>query len=173
MHLGPWSDILLSMKYFHKKKKGFSLVEVLIGSAIVSASIIYITNSYANFVALSTTNTARIQAAFLLDEGIEALKTMRGESWSQNIASTTASTTYHLVWSTNKWKATTTPQLINNVFTRTMVFGPVYRDGNFNIAQSGTLDPGSKKVDFTVSWSDKGATTTKGITIYVFNIYNN
>ncbi len=161
------------MKSLLKNKKGFSLVEILIGSAIVSASIIYIANSYANFVSLSTTNTARIQAAFLLDEGVEALKTMRGESWTQNIASTTASTTYYLIWSTNKWKATTTPQLVDNIFTRTMVFTPVYRDANFNVAESGTIDPGSKKVDFTVSWLDKGATTTKSTGIYIFNIYNN
>lgn len=161
------------MKRLLKNKKGFSLVEILIGSAIVSASIIYIANSYANFVSLSTTNTARIQAAFLLDEGVEALKTMRGESWTQNIASTTASTTYYLTWSTNKWKATTTPQLINNIFTRTMVFSSVYRDVNFNVAESGTIDPGSKKVNFVVSWPDKGATTTKSVSMYLFNIFNN
>ncbi len=160
------------MKRLHKKR-GLSLIEVLIGAAIVSSAIIYIANSYANFVSLSGSNTTRIQATFLLDEGVEALKTMRGESWSQNISNLTASTTYYFVWSTNKWKATTTPQVIDGVFTRTFVLTPVYRDANFNIAQSGTLDAGSKRVDLTVLWSDKGATTTKNLSMYMFNIFNN
>lgn len=153
--------------------KGFSIIEALIGAAIVSSSILYIANSYSNMVALSSTNTARVQATFLLDEGVEAVKTMRGESWSQNIATLTASTTYYLVWSANKWKATTTPQVVDEVFTRTLVFSPVYRDGNFNISDSGTLDAGSKKVDISVGWSDKGTPVAKNMSMYIFNIFNN
>lgn len=156
-----------------RNSKGFSIVEALIGVAIVSSSILYIANSYSNMVSLSATNTARVQATFLLDEGAEAVKTMRGESWSQNIATITASTTYYLVWSTNKWKATTTPQTIDGVFTRTLVFSPVYRDANFNIAESGTLDGGSKRVDIRVDWSDKGTPASKNMSMYIFNIFNN
>ena len=51
-----------------KKQKGFSLIEVVIASGIISLSIMYIAKSYSDFVSLSSDNTARVQAAFLLDD---------------------------------------------------------------------------------------------------------
>lgn len=154
-------------------KRGISVIEIIIASAIISLTVISISVAYGNFVYLSRQNTAKVQAALLLDEGSEAIKTMRGESWT-NIASTTASTTYYFVWMTDRWRATTTPVVIDNMFYRTFVVTPVYRDvSTFNILPntSGTLDPGTKKIDITVAWTDKGATTTRSSTIYVFNIY--
>lgn len=154
-------------------KRGISVIEILIASSIISLTVISISVAYGNFVYLSRQNTAKVQAALLLDEGSEAVKTMRGERWS-NIASTTASTTYYFTWATDRWRATTTPVIVDGMFYRTFVVSPVYRDvSTFNILPdtSGTLDPGTKKIDITVAWSDKGATSTRSSTIYVFNIY--
>ncbi len=162
------------MQYFKKNSKnGISLIEVIIASAVISLSIIYIANLYGGFVALSTGNTAKIQAVFLLDEGVEAIKTMRGEKWS-NIASTTVGTTYYLYWNTDKWRATTTASTIDGMFTRTFTSQSVYRDAStFNIQTdgSGVIDSGSRKVDITVSWLDKGTTTTRTTSMYIFNLY--
>ena len=155
------------------KKQGISIVEIIIASAIISLSVIAISVVYGNFVALSIQNTQKVQAVLLLDEGVEALKTMRGEAWS-NFASTTASTTYYFSWMTNKWRATTTPIIVDGIFYRTFVVSPVYRDvSTFNILQdtSGTLDAGTKKVDVSVAWRDKGATSTRETRIYIFNLY--
>ncbi len=154
-------------------KRGISIIEIIIASSIISLTVISISVAYGNFVYLSRQNTAKIQAALLLDEGSEAIKTMRGERWS-NIASTTAGTTYYFAWMTDRWRATTTPVVVDNMFYRTFVVSPVYRDAStFNILPdaSGTLDTGSKKVDITVSWKDQDATSTRTSTIYVFNIY--
>ena len=154
-------------------KRGISVVEIIIASAIISLSVISISVIYGNFVVLSLENTSKVQAALLLDEGVEAIKTMRGERWS-NIASTTASTTYYFSWTTNKWRATTTPVLVDGMFTRTFTTSSVYRDvSTFNILNdtSGTLDSGTKKIDISVSWKDKKATTTRSTSMYIFNIY--
>ena len=154
-------------------KRGISVIEILIASAIISLTVISISVAYGNFVYLSRQNTAKVQAALLLDEGTEAIKTMRGERWS-NIASTTASTTYYFTWSTDRWRATTTPIVIDNIFHRSFVVSPVHRDSStFNILPdaSGTLDPGTRKVDITVAWSDQSATTTRSTTMYIFNLY--
>lgn len=156
-----------------QRKQGISVVEILIASAIISLSIISISVAYGNFVYLSRQNTAKVQAALLLDEGAEAIKTMRGEKWS-NIASTTLGTTYYFTWMTDKWRATTTPIVIDGLFYRTFKVSSVYRDPTtFNIQQngSGDLDPGSKKIDISIAWTDKGATTTRSTTIYIFNLY--
>lgn len=153
--------------------KGISVVEIIVASAIISMSMVAISIVYGNLVKLSIENTEKIQATFLLDEGVEAIKTMRNESWS-NIASTTAGATYYFVWSNNTWRGTTTSALIDEKFIRTFVVNPVYRDSStFNILSntSGTLDPGTKKVDIATSWLYKGSTSTKSITMYIFNLY--
>ncbi|MES2623479.1 MAG: hypothetical protein V4576_03685 [Patescibacteria group bacterium] len=160
-------------KKYAQLHSGMSVVEIIIASAIISLSMISIAVVYGNFISLSTQNTAKVQAAFLLDEGVEAIKTMRGEKWT-NIASTTASTTYYFIWQTDKWRATTTPAVIDKIFIRTFVVSPVYRDvSTFNILPntSGTLDPGTKKVDITVKWPEKGATSTRTTSMYIFNLY--
>ncbi len=149
------------------------MVEILIAATIISLSVISIAVAYGNFVSLSTQNTAKVQAAFLLDEGVEAIKTMRGESWS-NLASTTASTTYYFIWNTDRWRATTTPVVVDTKFHRTFVVSPVYRDvATFNILPdtSGTLDAGTKLVDITVAWDEKGSTTTRSTSMYIFNLF--
>lgn len=154
-------------------KQGISIVEIIIASAIISLSVISISVIYGNFVVLSLENTAKVQASLLLDEGVEAIKIMRGEKWS-NIASTTASTTYYFLWTANTWRASTTPSVIDGIFTRTFVVSPVYRDvSTFNILNntSGTIDAGTKKVDIYVSWKDKGATSTRNTSMYIFNLY--
>jgi type II secretory pathway pseudopilin PulG len=163
----------MQTKEMAQHNRGFSVVEILIATSIISLSVISIATVYGNLVSLSVRNTAKVQATFLLDEGVEAIKTMRGEKWS-NIASSTPGTSYYFTWSTNKWRATTTPALIDGVFYRTFMVSPVYRDAStFNILTntSGTLDPGTKKVDITVSWLENNATTTRTVSTYVFNLY--
>lgn len=154
-------------------KKGISVIEVLIASAVISLSIIYISNVYGGLVSVSTSNTAKVQATFLLDEGVQAIKTMRGEKWS-NIASTTVGTTYYFYWNTDRWQATTSSSVIDGVFTRTFTTQTVKRDVstlNIQTDGSGTVDTGTRKVDITVSWQDKGTTTTRSTSMYIFNLY--
>jgi len=153
------------------RKKGISLIEVIVASAIISLSMISTSVVYGNLVSVSTQNTAKVQAAFLLDEGVEAIKSMRGDAWS-NIASTTPGTTNYFLWTSNKWKATTTPAVIDGVFTRTFIVSTVNRDTNLNISTStGTNDPGTKKVDISVSWKDITGTSTRSTSMYIFNLY--
>lgn len=160
---------MLHVSKFHRKK-GISIIEVVVASAIISLSMLSTAVVYGNLATLSTENTAKVQASLLLEEGVEAIKVMRGEAWS-NIASTTAGVNNYFVWSSNTWRGTTSPSTIDGVFVRTFVVSPVYRDGTFNISTSGTNDPGTKKVDITVSWSSKGATSTRSTSMYIFNLY--
>lgn len=154
--------------------KGVSLIEVVIAVSIISAATLYVAKAYGSFVAASADNVARVQATFLLDEGVEAIKTIRGEKWT-NIASTTNYIPYYLTWQVDRWKATTTPVVVDGIFYRKMVFEAVNRDVNFNIltsTSSGTVDLGTKKVNLSVSWNEKGSTSTRSITMYIFNIFN-
>lgn len=152
-------------------KKGISLIEVIIACTIISLFTVSTAVVYGNLVSLSTQNTAKVQASFLLDEGVEAIKSMRDDAWV-NISSTTPDATNYFLWTTNKWKATTTFSSIDNTFIRTFVVSPVYRDTDFNISTStGTNDTGTKKVDIYVSWQDAKGTSTQSTSMYIFNLY--
>lgn len=153
-------------------KKGISLVEVIFASAIIGLSMVYIVNVYGNFMQLSLENTDKIQAVFLLDEGVEAMKTMRNYSWS-SIASSTSNIDYYLIWQDGRWQSTTTPVLVDNKFIRKYQISDVYRDpSTLNIVTSGgVLNNDSKLLDIEVLWNYKGSTSTKSTSFYLFNIY--
>ncbi len=159
------------MNYLKNKKKGITIIEVIIATSIVTLSMISISVVYGNFVSLSIKNTDKIQAAFLLDEGVEALKMIRNNSWSQ-IASSTPNTDYYLVWYNNIWQSTTTQIVVDNKFIRKYRVRNAYRDGNLNVYESssyGSNDDNNKIVDLSVNWNN-GATTTKSISFYIFNL---
>lgn len=155
-----------------KNNKGVSLIEVIIASSIISLFMISISSVYGNFLQLSLENTYKTQAVFLLDEGVEAMKTIRGYSWV-SIASSTVNTDYYIVWQDNKWQSTTTANIIDNIFVRKYTVDNVYRDpSNLNIVYTGgVLDTNSRIINMDVSWNYKRGTTTKKISFYIFNIY--
>jgi Tfp pilus assembly protein PilV len=167
-----------SNKNFSDKKKGVSLVEVLVASAIIMTSVVAILGVYSGLTSISLRNTAKVQAGMLLDEGAESLRFMRDVSWNTNIAPLANGTTYWLYWdystSTYGWRATTTRTVIDDQFDRSFVVSAVNRDATtFNIVSSGgTLDTGTRKATITTSWFDKTSTSSKSIVMYLYNTYN-
>ena len=160
-----------------KQSKGVSLIEVLIASAIIMSSVVAIMGVYSGLTSLSIRNTMKVQAGMLLDEGAEALRFMRDVSWNTNISPLVNGTTYYLYWnhtvSEYGWRATTTPDSIDDQFVRSFVLSSVNRDGSFNIVNTGgVLDSGTRKATITVSWYDGVATSTKNIIMYLYNTYN-
>ncbi len=159
----------MKLKNFHK---GISLVEVVVASSIIGLSMIYISNVYTNFLNLSLENTYKVQAVFLVDEGVEAIKTMRSYAWS-TIGSSTSDVVYYLTWQNNRWQSTTTQTLVDDKFIRKYTVSDVYRDpSTLNIVENGgVLNPDSKIINMDVSWSYKGSTSTKSTSFYMFNLY--
>lgn len=153
-------------------KKGISILEVIIASSIISLSMISITNVYGNLLNLSLSNTEKIQAVFLLDEGVEAIKTIRNYSWSI-IASSTVGVDYYLIWDNSNWKSTTTPNIIDGKFVRKFTVSDVYRDAaTLNIVDdNGLLNNDSKLIKLDVSWENKGSVLNKQTSFYIFNLY--
>lgn len=154
-------------------KKGFSLVEAVIAVALTASFILSL--SYVNsFYARTALGHARqIQASFLAEEGVEAARFMRDESWSSKINALLNGTPYYLYFSGSNWEATTTA--INPTgFERKLTFEQVMRDSNSNIVPSGgTADSGSRLVTTTVSWQERGETISKTLSIYLTDLYSN
>lgn len=114
-----------------------------------------------------------VQASFLAEEGVEALKILRDKGWQDNIASLNAGADYYLEFDGTSWKATATGQMIDGFFTRKFVLENVYRDADDDITESGTEDDGSRKATVSVSWQGRNGTTTKNISTYLTDIFSN
>ncbi|MDQ5971636.1 MAG: hypothetical protein QG566_582 [Patescibacteria group bacterium] len=160
----------------NKKKNsyGFALVEVMVSCAILSAVTIALLSYAQKGLELSNLSLRQTQANYLLEDGAEAIKTIRDANWT-NISGLTAGTTYYLSYdtSTNVWSLTTTPSVVDGIFTRTVVFNTVSRDTNDDIvASGGTLDTGTMQVTITNTWLTlEGSTTSKTLIFYIANIF--
>ncbi len=150
-----------------------SLIEIVIASAIIATSVLSIVVAINFFLKLSFSNSKEVGAVLLLEETSEAVQLIRDKGWS-NISGTNPSIKYHIYWSTSDYFTTTTPQLINEIYTRTVQFQNVGRDANDDIVSSGgTNDPNTKKVLIEISWNTFGTTTIKKSQMLIHNVYAN
>lgn len=165
------------MKFFSKnfsknRKTGLALVEVVIGTAIISAAILAASTAYSTYVSYALRHQRSVQAIYLIGEEIEAVTFLRDKGWTENIATLSNDVTYYIIWD-SYWKATTTPQYVDGQFLRMFSLSAVYRDGQDRIASSGTLDPDTRLVTASISYVDGKATTTDTMSTYITNLYGN
>jgi len=158
------------MTHISQKQKGFGVVEIVIGAALISIVMFGLAASFQVALKLSRDTSHKTQAQFLLEEGVEAVRLMRDDAWA-HIGELATSTPYYLVFSAGSFATSTTPVLIDGVYDRTVVLSDVYRDGNDDIAPAGTLDSSTKKVSVSVGWLSGGATTTKEVATYLSQIF--
>ena len=158
---------------FRVPRQGFSLVELVVGLAILSLVFMGLVSSYNAYIARVSGGAKAIRAAYLLEEGLEATRIIRDGGFQTNIASLTLGSDYYLSFSGSAWSVNqSTPEYIDGVL-RKVVFDAVYRDGNSDITPSGTLDTGTKKVTVTVSYPSGTGTTTKSLATYLTDLFGN
>ena len=159
----------------HRTFRGFTLVEVVVATSMITIALVSIALYYKKVLDVSEDTTRRIQSGFLLEEGLEATKLLRDEGWNANIGSLSTMTNYYLTWSGTFWRTTTVPLKVENVFTRTVKFSDVRRDGVDSIADTGTLDSGTKKVTVSVTWLVRGGNgmATDTAETYLTNLFSN
>ena len=156
------------------RERGFSLVEILVASSILTVSLLSVIVVAGQALAISHRSVNTYEAAVLLEEGAEVIRIRRDGAWT-NISGLTVGTTYYPKYdiSTNTWSLTTTSSDgVVGKYTRSVVLSAVTRDGSSNIASSGTTDSGTKLVTVTVSWVENtGATVSKSLQFYILNIF--
>ncbi|MDD5357299.1 MAG: hypothetical protein PHS53_04090 [Candidatus Pacebacteria bacterium] len=156
-----------------KIQKGITVVEVLIGASIFLVVLLGLSTALSLILKASLANTSKIQATFLEEEGLEAIRLLRDGGWTANIQTLSTNTDYYLTFNGTSYTATTTSSVINSIFYRKFRISNVYRNGSQDIAGSGTLDPKTKLFTVTVSWKDHNATSTESIQTYLTNIFSN
>lgn len=153
--------------------RGFGLVEMLIGTAVLSVVLFGVSNFFQTTMVASRSNQSAIQGDYLLEEGVEVVKLFRDISYTGNFNNMSTTTTYCFSWGGTSWATTTVNTLIDGKFERKFTLSDVKRDANGDIASVGTYDPDAKLVTVSVSWLGSTGTTTRSIQAYVMNIFNN
>ncbi len=159
---------------YKNNKKGFSLIEIVVGLAIIFLCMVSLFSALQISLRVINSDTQQIKAGLLLEEGIEAVKSMRAESWNDKIKTLATSTSYYFFFDDNnkEWQATLTSVYVDS-FERKFSVEDVYRDNNDDITSSGTLDLNTKKVVVLVSWVAENGTTTDSLSAYITNLFNN
>lgn len=134
-----------------KHQRGQSLIELLIAIALAAVILPGIMFGLISSREGKAQEGQRLQAFHYLKEAEDVVSSLRAEAWS-NIAT---NNTYHPVSNGTRWNLATGSEVIDGIFTRQLVISSVQRDSNGNIVSSGGVtDPSTKKIDYTVSWTD-------------------
>lgn len=156
--------------------RGFSIIEVVIASAILGIVLFSLASVFLLASRLSREASNKIRANFLAEEGLEVMRFLRDQSWDQNIAPLLVGTSYYLTFATttSAWDVlTTNPGLADGLFTRAIKVEEVRRDSNDDIVSSGgTVDPDSLKIISSISWGPEPVNTIT-VETYLSDIFNN
>ncbi|MDO8482864.1 MAG: hypothetical protein Q7S86_03540 [bacterium] len=162
------------MTHNSKFTRGVSLVEVIVATALLFLALTGLVTAYNMFVRVGVTTTKTIQAAYLLEEGVEAVASMRDFGWTANIGNLTSGSNYYLYWTGIRFVATSTVIKIDNTFTRYFTLSNVNRDsGDAIVTSGGTTDSGTRKLTVSVSWQTVATTTVRSLSTYITNLFNN
>ena len=159
------------------KKKGIGLVEVVIGVSIMAVFVVAIIVAFRQYLTVGLGNTARLQAAYFAEEGIEIARALRDTSWSTFSALST-SDDFYFTQNSGAWATTSSATTTLKGFIRTMQLDSVYRNTNTHDIVPATstvskyLDPDARFIVITVSWIGvKRATTSIQLSTYLTKLF--
>lgn len=150
--------------------KGFALLEIVVSVGLIATTLFALSGTVQLAYRAAIEASDRVRAGFLLEEGAEALKTIRDDTWL-SIKNLALNQPHYLVFSGGRWNATTSLQTIDLLFTRSLIVREVFRDASQNIASSGTSDADTRKIEMMVAWTERGRDLkSEGIT-YLTNLF--
>lgn len=156
----------------NKDSRGQSIVEIILAVALTAIILPGLLTGFLASREGKAQKTQRLTASALLREGVDAVRSIREKGWNSGFGNL-APGDYHPAVNAadNTWKLDPAPELVGN-YTRTITLADVYRDGSNNIADTGTLDPSTKKATIAVSWQTprvSSVDTTLYLTRYLDN----
>jgi type II secretory pathway pseudopilin PulG len=154
-------------------RKGFSLLEVVVGISIIFLALFSLAMISRGILVARQQASLALQANFLLEEGAEAIRLIRDKGWTTYISGLSGTNYLYFVagGSTSTWQTTTTPETIG-VFGRSFTVSAVRRNGNDDIDPTGTNDPSTRLFDVTVAWPGSSGTSTRSVSFYLTNYFN-
>ena len=152
--------------------RGFMMVEILVATSIILASVLAIMGVTQKSISISHQSLHESQGSFLLEEGAEAVRIVRDNAWS-NISGLTVGTNYYPTFSGGTWTLSTTANTVG-IFTRQVVLLSVNRDSTTDdiVTSGGVVDDGTKLVTITVSWQEGATTISRELSFYLTDIFS-
>ncbi|MEK7630529.1 MAG: prepilin-type N-terminal cleavage/methylation domain-containing protein [Patescibacteria group bacterium] len=141
-------------------KKAFLLLELLVAIALISTVFVTLFFLQSKLLQIKQDGIMKVRATYYAQEAFEALRYLRATGgWSTISSPTTGATDYYATFASNTWSLSTTPPAaLDGIFTRSIRFSPVYRQGDQQgviiTGPSGYDDPGTRKVTVMVSWDN-------------------
>ena len=127
----------MTMNPIQKTQTGLTLVEVVIGTAILGAVLVAISITLTLYLQSATVALENTKALYLAEEGIAFAQYIRSKDWA-NIEGLTAGTVYYFAVAGSDVTTSGTPEVIDTDYIRSVVFRDVYRNANDNIVASTT-----------------------------------
>jgi type II secretory pathway pseudopilin PulG len=139
------------------QERGITAIEVVIGVAIAALILIFVSNTIALFINAGRTASERTKALYLVEDGLELVRFVRDERWS-NISSLSTNSTHYLNVTPTTITTTVTPEYIDG-YRRSFRIQNVYRNSTTDDIVASTtsgsvVDTGSKYVTMTVEWGN-------------------
>lgn len=131
-----------------RSQKGQLIVEILVTMGLFAVMAPALLTGFTSVSQSKVQQEQITDSTALLNETQEAVRAVREKGWS----SISTNGTYHPTQANGVWSLTSGTDTVGNL-TRSVTVSDVYRDSSGNIASSGTLDPSTKKVVSSISWS--------------------
>lgn len=148
--------------------KGFGLIEIIIVTAIVTGALFGFLQAGIVALKLLRNEKSNLEAVLLAQEALEAVRSVRDESWASNIAPLANGVRYYPVVENGKWKLNiVSPGLINGKYDRYVMLGEVRRDAADKIAGSGSVDAGTRLVTAYAATTQKTTTLVSYFTDFL------
>ncbi|TSC78486.1 MAG: Uncharacterized protein G01um101429_759 [Parcubacteria group bacterium Gr01-1014_29] len=154
-----------------KNSRGFGIVEIIVALSVMVLALSGVVTAVGLSLRAVKETTRKTQAAYLLEETLEAVKHLRDQSWNTHITSLTINTEYYLDFTGGHWEVITASVPVSGIFTRSFRLENVLRDSNDDIASTGTLDPDTKKLIATVTWTTPTVTASESASTYITNLF--
>jgi hypothetical protein len=157
------------MTHMNRAAAGSSLVEVVVAAAVLASVALAFLGSFALISRLHERNMDFVKGELLAEEGLEAVRFVRASNWPA-LSSSVGSTKY-LSLGPSSWSLSSTPEIVDGAFYRSIAISEVRRDASDDIvASGGSVDPSTLLVQSSVSWRWRGATSTVSYQAYITNI---
>lgn len=144
-------------------RKGQLLVELLIAIGLSSIILPALLTAFVTSREGKVQEAKRVGAVAILREATDATRSVKNKA--DNWVNFAVNGTYHHALSGSAWSLVVGSETVGD-FTRQIVISDVYRDSSGNIVSSGTVDPSTKKVIITISWSQPHASSISS-TLYL------
>lgn len=149
-------------------QRGQSLVEIIIAMGLAAIILPALLTGLVSSREGKAQQAQRTQAVYLLNETVDAVRSVREKGWT----GFAVNGTFHTATALDSWTLLPGSVVINGL-TQSVIIGDVNRAPSGEIVTSGgSLDPSSKKVDISISWEQPYSSAVNA-SLYITRYLNN